>query len=108
MPFLNELIVSIVGGVITALILGMFSRKNNNAINAQQSVPVDAPRKGSSVFGDLFRLILAVAGGVAIAMIGGRILIQAGLIPRGLPSRLGLLIVGTVICWLILTIGRRR
>ena len=108
MPIMTELVVSIVGGVITAIILGMFSRKNNEAVQVQQPV-VDArePRR-SGALGDLIRLVLSVAGGFVIAMFVGRILIQAGIIPRGIPSRLGLMIAGTVLCWLILSIGRRR
>jgi hypothetical protein len=34
-------------------------------------------------------------------------LIQAGILPQGLPTRLALLIGGTVVCWVIIASGRR-
>ena len=108
MPILTELLVSIVGGVVTAAILAMFSRSGKSGAAVETAVPsAPAPRRGS-FFADLLRLVLAVAGGIAIALIGGRILIQMGVVPRGLPTRLGLLVLGTVICWMLLSIGRRR
>ena len=108
MPIMTELIVSIVGGVVTAMILGIFSRNNNNAVQVQQPVATRREPRKSSALGDVFRLILAVVGGFVFAMFVGRILIQAGIIPRGIPSRLGLMVVGTVMCWLLLSLGRRR
>lgn len=109
MPILTELVISVIGGVLTAAILAMFSRSPNSGTVASQqaSLPATGPRR-RSLLGDLFVLILAVSGGIAIAMIGGRILIQMGILPRGLPSRLGLLVAGTVLCWLVLGAGRRR
>lgn len=107
MPFVTELIVSIVGGVITALILGLFSRSPAPSVQAEQSIAGPRAPKRRSPFGDLVRLILAVVGGFLVAMFIGRPLIQAGILPRGIPTRLGLLIAGTVLCWLILSIGRR-
>ena len=109
MPIMTELIISVVGGVLTAMILAMFSRSGKSGTSASETVAAaaQAPRR-RSVFGDLFVLVLAVAGGIAIAMVGGRILIQMGLLPRGMPTRLGLLIVGTVVCWMFFSIGRRR
>lgn len=112
MPILTELVISVVGGVLTALILAMFTRGargadrgGNVAINHQVAPP---PQRRSSAFGDTVRLILAVIGGVAFAMVVGRILIQAGIVPKGLPSRLVLLVVGTVLFWLVLSAGRRN
>ena len=108
MPIMTELIISIVGGVITAIILGMFARKNTPTAQIQQPVAMPRETKKGGTFGDIVRLILAVIGGFAIALIAGRMLIQAGIIPRGIPSRLILMVVGTVFCWLILSVGRRR
>ena len=76
MPIMTELVVSVVGGVLTAAILAIFSRPGR-------------------------------AGGIAIAVLGGRMLIQAGILPQGLPTRLALLIGGTVVCWVIIASGRR-
>ncbi|MEM8973762.1 MAG: hypothetical protein AAGD43_17015 [Pseudomonadota bacterium] len=105
---MTELVVSIVGGVITAMILGLFSRKSRSSVQVQQpAAAAPDPRKRSS-FGDIVRLVLAVVGGFIIAVSVGRMLIQAGVIPRGMPSRLGLMVVGTILCWLLLSMGRRR
>ena len=113
MPILTELIVSVVGGVLTAVILAMFSRgargadrgHGNIAINHQSAPP---PARRPSMIGDTIRLVLAVIGGVAFSMVVGRILIQAGIVPKGLPSRLVLLVIGTVVFWLALSVGRRH
>ena len=104
MPIMTELIVSVVGGVLTAAILAVFSRSGR-----EPDVPAaPAPRRrGRSFIGDLLRVVVAVAGGIAIAIVGGRLLIQAGILPQGLTTRLALLIGGTVVCWIIIASGRR-
>ncbi len=109
MPILTELIVSVVGGVLTAMILALFSRfgKPGGAVLGQTATAARSAPRGR-VFGDLVVLIVSVVAGIVIAMIGGRIMIQMGLLPRGLPTRLGLLVLGTVICWMLLSAGRRR
>ena len=107
MPIMTELVVSVVGGVLTAAILAMFSRPGRARRNANKP---DAPaprRRAGSFIGDLLRVIVAVAGGIAIAVLGGRMLIQAGILPQGLTTRLALLIGGTVVCWVIIASGRR-
>ncbi|MEM9358459.1 MAG: hypothetical protein AAGB04_19910 [Pseudomonadota bacterium] len=108
MPIMTELVVSIVGGVITAMILGLFSRRESGSAHVQQPVATSPEPRTRSAFGDIVRLVLAVVGGFIIALLAGRMLIQAGVIPRGMPSRLGLMVVGTVLCWLLLSMGRRR
>jgi hypothetical protein len=67
------------------------------------------PRGGAPVPSSAtsFALSWPVAGWIAIAVLGGRMLIQAGILPQGLPTRLALLIGGTVACWVIIASGRR-
>lgn len=113
MPILTELVISVVGGVLTAVILAMFTRGARGADRGSGNVAINhqtapTPQRRSSTFGDTIRLILAVIGGVAFAMVVGRILIQAGIVPKGLPYRLVLLVIGTVLFWLVLSAGRRR
>ncbi len=108
MPIMQELIVSIIGGVATAMILALFTGRGGRNVQTAHQSPSARERRGRSMFGDLIRLIVAVCVGVAIALVGGRILINAGLLPRGLPSRLGLLVIATAVMWLLLTVGRRR
>lgn len=105
MPFLNELVLTVIGGVVTGLILEMFrprSRHPGGGSGDMGSNPRD------TFIGQFVRLILAVLGGVAIAIIGGRILIQSGIAPKGLSTRLLLLVAGTVVCWLLLLVARKR
>ena len=109
MPIMTELIVSIVGGVLTALILSLFSGGRTRGPQTAAAVPTDTtPHRHRSAVGDFFRMIIAVACGIAIAMIAGRMLIEAGLVPRGLTTRLVLLVAGTALCWLLLVGLRRR
>lgn len=107
MSIVTELVISVAGGVLTAAALAVFSR--GSAARTRADAPVrqkDGPRRGSFI-GDLFRVVFAVAGGIAIAILGGRVLIQAGVLPQGLGTRLGLLVAGTVLCWIVVARGRR-
>ena len=101
MPILTELVVSIVGGVATALILGALVRPAAPEASASH-------RRGGSVLGDLVHLLLSVGGGIAIAMLLGRHLIQAGIMPKGLGGRLILLVGGTALLWFAMLPMRRR
>ncbi|MGD9784333.1 MAG: hypothetical protein AB7E80_13180 [Hyphomicrobiaceae bacterium] len=103
MPIVNELIVSIVGGVATALILAMMTRGGGSTAAAERP----ANGKSRRFAGDFLQLILAVGGGIAFAMIGGRMLIQAGIVPKGLGTRLALLAGATTLIWFLLLPLRR-
>ena len=107
MPIMTELVVSVVGGVLTAAILAMFSRPGRAGGHANAPAAPAPRRRAGSFIGDLLRVVVAVASGIAIAVLGGRMLIQAGILPQGLPTRLALLIGGTVVCWVIIASGRR-
>jgi hypothetical protein len=68
---MRELVVSVVSGVIVAMILGMFRIGGGRAPEPpRQSVRYyEAPqrRSGGGFFGGLMRFILSVAGGLALA-----------------------------------------
>lgn len=101
MPIVTELVVSIVGGVATALILG--------ALIGPAAEPAP-PRQGrlGRFFGDLLHLLLAVGGGIVIALLLGRYLIQTGVMVKGLGGRLVLLAGGTALVWFLILPLRRR
>ncbi|MEO1694697.1 MAG: hypothetical protein AAFR55_05620 [Pseudomonadota bacterium] len=121
MTLFEELFVSVMGGIITAIVLAAFTRRRasepavpheapltrREAARQQRSV---APRRSGFVTGFLgfVRVTIAVTAGIAIAMVGGRWLIQNGILPRGLPTRFGVLIVATAVVWLLLGVFRRR
>jgi hypothetical protein len=107
MSIVTELARTVVGGVLTAALLAIFTRGGRAQPRAEAAVRQAPSRRHSSFLGDLSRLIFAVAGGIAIAILGGRILIQAGVLPQGLNTRLGLLVAGTVLCWIVVASGRR-
>lgn len=113
MPILTALVVTVATGVLTATVLALFSsnsERTSNVVITQRPVS-QRPRQQTQwqiAFGDLARFVLAVTGGVAVALIAGHILIGDGVIPKGLPSHLGLLVIGTILCWQILTVGRRE
>jgi len=100
----SELIVSVVGGVATAAILSLFSRGGEQV----QRTPARESGRGRSLLGDLIHMIFAVSAGIAIAMIGGRMLIQSGALEKGIGGRLVLLVAGTALAWLLLLPLRRR
>lgn len=108
MSIVTELAVTVVGGVLTAAVLALFAGGGRpSRPRAAVAAPEPPARRRGAFFGDLFRLVFAVAGGIAIAILGGRILIQAGVLPQGLGTRLGLLVAGTVFCWIVVASGRR-
>ena len=107
MTILGELVVTVIGGIVTALVLERMGRARSSAPTQQMQAPLARPR-GESTGGGLVRVILAVLGGIALATFGGRMLIQSGLMPKGLPGRLMLLVVGTALAWLLLSMFRRR
>lgn len=77
MSVMSELMVSVVGGVLTALIVGMFTR------SPPRTVQVMAPperRRRRSMFGGFVRLVVALVGGAAVVLIGGRLLAQSGML----------------------------
>lgn len=109
MSIMTELVVSVVGGVLTALILAMVTRRSKAAPPIATTAPSHAaPRRSGGFFADFLRMVLAVLGGIAIAMIGGRMLIQAGVLPAGVPTRLGVLVAATMVLWLLLGALRSR
>lgn len=109
MPIMTELVISIVGGIVTALVLEMMGRGGGGRTDVAHARSSAASHgSGDSMLGGTIRVILAVAGGIAFAMLGGRMLIQAGIMPKGVGGRLALLVVGTVVIWLLLAITKRR
>lgn len=103
--FAGELMLTIAGGVAAGLILEALRPRRESQ---SMSISNQRPRGGDSFFAGLLRLILSVAGGVLIAYLLARPLIQAGIAPRGMPTRLGLVIGGSALIWIILHLLRRR
>ena len=119
---LRELLVSIVSGIVVALVLGIF-RGGRGVEPPRQSVRYDnrPVRRRGSLFGGLVRFVLSVAGGLALAIfampfIFGRRFGNFGHPDRfdgfqGLSSHAPILIltvVGTIIVWSLLSALTRR
>lgn len=67
---LKELLLSIVSGVIVAMILQAFRfGRSRSEVAPRQSMSYHAApaRRGGSLFGGLLRFVFAVAGGIALA-----------------------------------------
>ena len=77
MSVMSELMVSVVGGVLTALIVGMFTRSPPRTV--QVMAPLERRRR-RSMFGGFVRLVVALLGGAAVVLIGGRLLAQSGML----------------------------
>jgi len=110
MTVVTELIVTVVGGIVTALILERFRGGAASATVDTAPRQSQQVRRGPSLFGQLVRIMLAVAGGYLVMKFGGKVLIrEMEVLPRGMPSRLGLLVAGTMVCWMFLSLfGGRR
>ena len=110
MPFINELIISVVGGVLTAIVLGLFSgrRKPKQAVYREVQEEAQIVHKGPSTIGQFFHLLIAVIGGIALSSMVSRFLFKAGILERGLPMRIVVLISCVVLVWWVLLLFRGR
>ncbi len=109
-PFANELLITICGGVITALILNMFSGKSK--VHQQQTYhqpqPSKPPKTGGSIFGQFVHLLLSVAGGIALAMYTSRFLFKSEILVRSFPMRMAILVAATIFVWWVLLLFRGK
>jgi hypothetical protein len=130
---LKELLISIVSGVIVAILLQIFriggSTSPSNA--PRQTMYGSAPPARRSGGGGFFRFVLAVIGGLVLAVATMPFVLEAlhggrgggygrgrsfdsGYYDRGgdgifgLPPLLVLTIIGTIIVWVLLSALRRR
>lgn len=124
---LRELVVSIVSGIVVAMILGMFRTGGGRSAPQPRSTAryyEAPPRRNGGFFGGLMRFVLSVAGGLALAffampLLFGRRFGNFDHYDRydrfdgfhGLTSHAPILIltvVGTIIVWSILSAFTRR
>jgi hypothetical protein len=124
---LRELVVSIVSGIVVAMVLGMFRSGGGRSAPQPRSTAryyEDPPRRNGGFFGGLMRFILSVGGGLALAyaampfIFGRRFGRYDGYDRfgdfdgiRGLTNHAPILIltvVGTIIVWSILSALTRR
>lgn len=103
---MSELALSIVGGVLTAVILELFRPRSRGGAEQTQRAPRE--RRPDGFMAGFIRLLLAVVGGVLTALLVGRYLFQNEIIERSPAIRVALLVGGTVLSWSILTLFRRR
>lgn len=118
---LKELLLSVVSGVIVALVLQMFGsgRRRETAPRQNQSVHnYRAARRGPGLFGRLIKLGLAVTGGIAFAQAVTPIVFRSRfdrfdrfealntLPPYGIAVILT--VIGTILAYMILSIVFRR
>jgi hypothetical protein len=131
---LRELLISVVSGIIVALVLQIFRGGGGSRSSApRQTMYAGAPPRRSG--GGLFRFILAVAGGLVLAFTAAPFVLDAlhggrgggygrgrfydgggpgGYFDRGgdaifgLPPLLVLTVLGTIIVWVLLSAVSRR
>ncbi len=109
-PFANELIITVIGGVLTAFILNLFSGKSKPQQQQVYHQPQQArpSRSGGSLFGQFIHVLLSVAGGVALAIFASRFLFRSGILERGLPMRMVILVASTIFVWWVLLLFRGK
>ena len=116
---LRELILSVVSGVIVALILQLFRGRQRDRV-PQQAVhnPRYVPTRRRGFLGRVFRLIFAVIGGIAFAQAAAPIFLRRRFgdydgfdrfdgLSVHLPV-LALTVIGTIIVWIVLSAITRR
>ena len=130
---LRELLISVVSGIIVALVLQMFRFGGGSRSSAPRQTMYSAPPRRSG--GGFFRFIIAVAGGLVLAFVAAPFVLDAlhggrgggygrgrfydgggpgGYFDRGgdaifgLPPLLVLTIIGTIIVWVLLSAMSRR
>ncbi len=120
---IRELILSVVSGVIVALILQMFGGGRRDTVPRQsvRNRSYAPPPRRRSLFGRMIRLVLAVTGGVAFAQVAAPFLFRRrfgdfGGFDRfdhlgGLSGHLPILVltvIGTIVVWIFLSAVTRR
>jgi hypothetical protein len=120
---IRELILSVVSGVIVALILQMFGGRRRDTVPRRSVRNHDyaPPPRRRSLFGKMIRLVLAVAGGIAFAQVAAPFLFRRrfgdfGGFDRfdnlgGLSEHLPILVltvIGTIVVWIFLSTVTRR
>ena len=64
---LRELLLSVASGIIVAVVMQIFRRRDNRVRQVVSSPNYSQPRRRGSVGGGLLRFVLAIAGGLALA-----------------------------------------
>jgi hypothetical protein len=64
---LREILLSVASGIIVAVVMQIFRRRDNRVRQVVSSPNYSQPRRRSSVGGGLLRFVLAIAGGQALA-----------------------------------------
>jgi hypothetical protein len=126
---IKELLLSVVSGVIVAVILQMFGggngRRDAAPRQSMRNYNVAAPRPRRSLFGRFIRLVIAVGGGIALAQIAAPFILRRryrdfdGGYDRfdgfdGIDSiapylpMIGLTVIGTILVYMILSAMTRR
>ena len=108
---MNEVAGSIVIGIVAVLILEMLRSGDGRdpAISSTEFFGDGGRRRRADGFLVQFtRLIVSVAGGVALSMLAGQYAIEKGYLPEGLATRLSLLLGGTVMVWVWLVLARGK
>ena len=106
--FANELLVTVVGGILTALILGVFSWPSSRSQSQSQQGLETSSEPRSSAFGQFMHLLLSVAGGYGLAFFTTRFLFKSGIVERGLPMRMAIFVACVVFVWWVLLLFRGK
>lgn len=114
---LQELLLSVASGLIVALLLEYFRGRNRKEEGMTQSMPPMKPfpsmggqKQKSGKGAVLFRVVLAILGGLGLAFLALNILQVQTLInfQPGTQELAVMTIAGTLICWLLLAGLMRR
>lgn len=128
---LRELLLSVASGIIVAVVLQIFRRRDRRDEPVRQmagNVRYAPPRRRQgSIFGGLVRFVLAIAGGIALAYAAAPFILPRRFRDwgdydgydrydgfRGLQDitsnapMLMLTVFGTIVCWMVLSAMMRR
>lgn len=109
MTFFSEIAVTVVGGIITAIIIGLFTRKSKKAdAQPERSQQNQTQTQSGSTFGNVIHLLISVILGVLLATTLGRQLFKSGILERGPEMRLLIVVVAIVLIWSLIGLVRKR
>lgn len=116
----KELLISVVSGIIVAIILGLFRPRDRQAPAARRPMAPpppqwQQPRRRGSFIGGVLRFVFSVAGGMGLAFVAANALHLRQHhrfdYNDGIASHSPLLlftVIGTVVIWLLLSAMTRR
>lgn len=108
MAFFSEIAVTVIGGLITAVILALFTRRGKEPARSPSAQQNQSQRRTGGSFGQFMHVLLSVVIGIVLATTLGRYLFRSGILERSPETRLIVAVCAIILVWLVINMLRGR